>query len=224
MEGLPINPVDAAVAGVVLLAALLAFTRGFAAEVVSIATWVGSAAAAIYGLPYSVPIAQTYIKHEMLAYAAGGAAVFVVSLILLNVLGGQVSGVVQRSRLSAVDRTLGFAFGVVKGLALVSIAYLFFAWLVPAPEHPTWLREAKSERIMRQGAAMILEALPAWIRDEAAKRTEILRDAAGAVSDLNRLSTPVPAAPKPGEDADKGYGKSERGAINQLIQQNTAKP
>jgi len=224
MEGLPINPVDAAVAGVVLLAALLAFTRGFAAEVVSIATWVGSAAAALYALPYAVPIAQTYIKHEMLAYAAGGAAVFVVTLILLNVLGGQISNMVQRSRLSAVDRSLGFAFGVVKGLALVSIAYLFFAWLVPAPEHPTWLKEARSERIMRAGAAMILEALPAWVRDEAAKRTEILRDAAGTIQDLNRLSTPVPAQPKAADNADKGYGKSERGAINQLIQQNAAKP
>lgn len=225
MDSLPMNPVDMAVIAVILLAALLAFSRGFVAEVVSIITWVGAALATLYALPYALPIAQTYIKHEMLAYAAGGAAVFLVTLILLTVLGGQLSQVVQSSRLSAVDRSLGFAFGIAKGAVIVSVAYLFFAWLVPPAEHPAWLTQARALPFLQSGAAMLIDVVPEAVRKEALSRTQLLRDGATTVDDLTRLSTPVPAAPKTDALApDQGYNKNERGAINQLFEQSAGRP
>lgn len=221
MDSLPMNPVDMAVIAIVLLSAFLAFTRGFVAEVVSIATWAGAAVITLYALPHALPIAQTYIKHDMLAYAAAAAGVFIVSLIILTMIGGQISNVVQQSRLSAIDRSLGFAFGLVKGAVLVSVAYLFFSWLVPEPEHPAWLTAAKTEPWLKKGAEMLVDAVPESIRKEAATRGESLRQKAATAEDLSRLSTPVPATPKSDAKAtDKGYNKTERGAFDQLIQQN----
>lgn len=221
MDSLPMNPVDMAVIAIVLLSAFLAFTRGFVAEVVSIVTWVGSAVVTLYALPHALPIAQAYIKHDMLAYAAAAVAVFVVSLIILTMIGGQISNVVQQSRLSAIDRSLGFGFGLAKGAILVSVAYLFFSWLVPQAEFPGWLTAAKTEPWLRKGAETIVDAVPDSIRKEAATRSESLRQKAATAEDLSKLSTVVPAAPKSdAKETDKGYNKTERGAINQLIQQN----
>jgi membrane protein required for colicin V production len=225
MDSLPMNPVDMAVIAIVLLSAFLAFTRGFVAEVVSIVTWIGSAVITLYALPHALPLAQTYIKHELLAYAAAAVGVFVVSLILLTMIGGQISNVVQASRLSAIDRSLGFAFGLAKGAVLVSVAYLFFAWLVPETEHPAWLTTARTEPFLRQGAQMIVSAVPESIRNEALSRSESLRQRTSVPVDLMKSSTPVPAAPKADtKESDKGYKPTERGAINQLIQQNAGSP
>ena len=56
----------------------------------------------------------------------------------------------QESSLSAIDRSLGFAFGVVRGAVLVSLAYLFAVWLWP--EQPVWLRNAKAKPFLETGA------------------------------------------------------------------------
>ena len=36
------------------------------------------------------------------------------------------------SRIGALDRTLGFLFGLARGLLIVVVAFIFFDWLVPA--------------------------------------------------------------------------------------------
>ena len=48
------------------------------------------------------------------------------------------------SRVGALDRTLGFLFGLARGLVIVVVAFLFFAWLVPDRSQPEWVKNAKS--------------------------------------------------------------------------------
>ena len=43
------------------------------------------------------------------------------------------------SRVGALDRTLGFLFGLGRGLIIVVVAFLFFAWLVPDRSQPDWI-------------------------------------------------------------------------------------
>ena len=49
------------------------------------------------------------------------------------------------SRVGALDRTLGFLFGLGRGLIIVVVAFLFFAWLVPDRSQPEWVRERQVE-------------------------------------------------------------------------------
>ena len=122
MENFPINPADGVVFAVLLLSALLAFTRGMVAEVLSLAAWAGAALTALYTLPFVLPHTQKYVKVEMVAYVVTSAALFIVALVVLTILFGRVSRGVQNSSLSAVDRSLGFLFGLFKGAVLVSVA------------------------------------------------------------------------------------------------------
>ncbi|WP_353859385.1 CvpA family protein [Azospirillum formosense] len=225
MDTFPINPADLAVIVVLLLSALLAFTRGMVAEVLSVAAWVGAALITLNALPHVLPIAQTYIHVEMAAYAASAVALFVVSLVVLTILGRVVSRGVQNSGLSALDRSLGFVFGLLKGAILASVAYLFFAWLVPNPaEHPAWLQSAKTRPMLVSGAAMIYEVMPDSLRKDGLGQMDMARErarqAVEAKEALDRLSTPVPGAPKTGgaSQSDTGYKDRDRGDLERLIQ------
>ena len=53
------------------------------------------------------------------------------------------------SRIGALDRTLGFLFGLGRGLLIVVVAFLFFSWLVPDKQRPDWV----SGRQVAGGAA-----------------------------------------------------------------------
>jgi membrane protein required for colicin V production len=61
------------------------------------------------------------------------------------------------SRIGALDRSLGFLFGLARGLLIVVIAFLFFDWLVPEKSQPEWVRSAKS-KVVLQGTGEWLKA------------------------------------------------------------------
>ncbi len=56
---MPITIFDGIVIGVTLFSAVLAMVRGFSREVLSIASWVGSVAAAYYLYPLLLPMRRT---------------------------------------------------------------------------------------------------------------------------------------------------------------------
>jgi membrane protein required for colicin V production len=226
MDSFPFNPADLAVIVVLLLSALLAFTRGMVAEVLSVFAWIGAAFVTFQALPYALPIARDIIKVEMLAYAAAAVALFVASLVILTVLGRVVARGVQNSGLSALDRTLGFLFGLVKGAFLASVAYLFFLWLVPNPaEHPQWLQEAKTRPMLGTGAGIVFGMVPESLRSEGLGHIDLARErtrqAIEAKEALDRLSTPVPGAPKAGgaTPSETGYKDEDRVEVERLINQ-----
>lgn len=238
MENFPINPMDLAVIVIVLLAALLALTRGLVAEVLSLGAWVLAALAAMYGLPYVLPYAKELIKFEMAAYGASAIAVFLVALVILTMAGNALSRRVRDSSLSAIDRSLGFAFGLVKGAVLASLAWLFIVWLIPQAEHPDWMREARTRPMLDTGAGAIYELVPENLRAEGLAHVDFARDRAQraieAKQALDRLAAPVPAAPSTGvgttgagtgatgaptnvTNTDNGYKSGERGDLDRLI-------
>ncbi|MBP2227437.1 CvpA family protein [Azospirillum agricola] len=225
MENFPVNPADLAVIAVLLLAALLAFTRGLVAEVLSVAAWAGAAVVTLYALPHVLPFVQAQIKLEMVAYAVTAVGLYIVSLVVLTLVGRALSRGVQNSGLSALDRSLGFVFGLAKGAILVSVAYLFFVWLVPnTAEHPVWLQTAKTRPFLANGAAMLYDFVPETLRKEGVGQMDIAREQAKRAMEakeaLDRLSTPVPSQPKTGgaSQSDTGYKDRDRAEIERLMQ------
>ncbi len=195
----------------VVLSALLAFARGFVAELLSISAWVGAGVATYFLLPVAEPPVADLIPHELGAKLAAGVGVFVISLVVLSILSHQVSRLVRRSALSAVDRSLGFLFGLLRGGALVALAFMLFSWFYPDPaDHPDWVRDSVSYPWAEQAAAVIEDFLPADFVAAAAQAApdgrEQVEDVVDGVSTLQRLSIPQPAqpAPAPGpSDADR---------------------
>jgi membrane protein required for colicin V production len=84
--------------------------------------------------------------------------VFVGTLIVVSIITVRISDMILDSRIGALDRTLGFLFGLARGLLIVVVAFLFFTWLVPDKQRPDWVTAAKS-RVVLQGTGDWLMAL-----------------------------------------------------------------
>lgn len=142
---MPITIFDGIVIGVVLFSAILAMVRGFSREVLSIASWGGSAAAAYYLYPMLLPYAKRYTDDDRIAIAGSVAVVFIVALIVISFITMKIADFIIDSRIGALDRTLGFLFGAARGILLLVVAVAFWNWLVDADHRPEWVNNAKSK-------------------------------------------------------------------------------
>lgn len=125
--------VDGVVAGVIVLSAILAYSRGVVREVLAIAGWIGAAvlaylfAGAAQPLVKEIPVINKVIGDNCeLSIITAFALVFAIGLIIASLFTPLFASIVQRSFLGGIDQGLGFVFGAVRGIALVAAAFLIY--------------------------------------------------------------------------------------------------
>ncbi len=96
----------------------------------------------------------------MVAHAAVIGGVFLLTLLIVSVITVRISDMILDSRIGALDRTLGFLFGLGRGLVIVVVAFVFFAWLVPAGKQPEGVRNAKSRVVLENTGEWLQALLP----------------------------------------------------------------
>src|SRR5271166_794082 len=154
------NALDLAIVAIIALSAIFAFARGFVREALSIVAWVGAALITLYGFSHVYGFVVRFVTTPLLADLVAGAGLFVISLIAFTILTGYIARFVQLSSLSPIDRTLGLIFGLARGAFLVSLAYLVLDITLPRNDRPGWVKQAKSEPFLAQGAELLRSALP----------------------------------------------------------------
>ncbi|MDN3718902.1 CvpA family protein [Roseibium salinum] len=107
-----------------------------------------------------LPYAKQYISHDVVALGASAAAVFLVTLVVVSYITMRISDFVLDSRIGALDRTLGFVFGAVRGLLLVVVAMMFFNWFVQPDQQPGWVLQAKSRPVLLSIGERLVAVLP----------------------------------------------------------------
>jgi membrane protein required for colicin V production len=157
---MPITLLDVVLIVVMLISGLLAMVRGFMREVLSIVAWVLAAGATLYAYPRLLPLAKQYFNNDIAAAAAVVGGVFLLTLLIVSVLTVRVSDMVLDSRVGALDRTLGFLFGLARGLVIVVVAFIFFSWLVPDRSQPEWVKGAKSRVVLTGTGQWLMSMLP----------------------------------------------------------------
>src|ERR1700726_4619725 len=157
---MPITLLDIILIGVMLISAVLAMIRGFVREILSIAAWVIAALVTLYSFTKLLPLAKTYFNNDVVAYAVGLGGTFLGTLLVVSVITVRFSDMVLDSRVGALDRTLGFLFGLARGLIIVVVAFLFFAWLVPSKTQPAWVANAKSKVVLQSTGDWLMSMLP----------------------------------------------------------------
>lgn len=151
--------VDVGVAVLVLISAILATARGFTREILSLATWAGSAAIAAYMYFYHQDIAAKYIDNPLVATGVTVIGTFLVSLIILHLLTMWIGDLVVDSRVGPLDRTLGFVFGAARGILICIVAAVFAEFLL-APKLPDMVANAKSYPPLRDSGHYLITLLP----------------------------------------------------------------
>jgi membrane protein required for colicin V production len=157
---MPITLLDIVLIAVMLVSGLLAMIRGFMREVLSIAAWILAAGVTLYAYNKLLPAATAYFNSDLIAKAAVIGGVFLLTLLIVSVVTVRISDMVLDSRVGALDRTLGFLFGLGRGLIIVVVAYGFFDWLVPAKSQPAWVTDAKSKVFLANTADWLRSMSP----------------------------------------------------------------
>ena len=128
-----LNIVDGGIFCLVLLSAILAYTRGLVREIMAILGWISAAfigfvfAPQIRPLVKEIPLIGPILSDSCeLAVLASFAMVFAISLMVFSFFTPLLTLVINKTGASSVDRSLGFLFGVFRGVALIAI--MFFAY------------------------------------------------------------------------------------------------
>lgn len=135
---------------VLVLSTLLGAWRGLVAEVLSVVGWI---AAFIVAQLFATTVAQLLPMQgfsEQLRYAAGFACVFIGTAFAAGLVTWMVKKLIESVGLRPVDRTLGAAFGLVRGAVLLLAASTVVA-MTPMKDAPWWLQS--------QGASVLSTAL-----------------------------------------------------------------
>src|SRR3954470_20561887 len=203
---MPITILDLVLLAVMLISGLLAMVRGFMREILSIAAWGAAALVTLYAFGRLLPTAKTYVQNDTIAAVVVVAGVFVGTLIVVSIITVRISDMILDSRIGALDRTLGFLFGLARGLLIVVVAFLFFSWLVPEKQRPDWVTLAKSLTMLKSTGDWLMALLP----DD--PENTILKKFKKNKPDEEQTDT-EPAAP----GAADGYTKPARDQLKKLI-------
>jgi membrane protein required for colicin V production len=157
---MPITLLDIILLMVMLISGLLAMIRGFMREILSIGAWGVAAVVTLYSYSRVLPMAKQYFTSDTVAAAVSVGGLFLATLLIVSIITARISDMVLDSRVGALDRTLGFLFGLGRGLVIVVVAFLFFAWLVPDRSQPEWVRSAKSKLVLQNTGQWLMSMLP----------------------------------------------------------------
>lgn len=157
---MPITLLDMILLAVMFVSALLAMVRGFMREILSIASWAAAAVVTVYFYKRLLPISEQYFSNPYVAMGVVILGLFFATLLVVSIVTIKISDTVLDSRIGALDRTLGFLFGMARGFLIVVVAYAFFDWLVLAKAQPKWMTEAKSLTMLQNSRDWLISASP----------------------------------------------------------------
>lgn len=217
-----INGLDIGIGVLLLISAVLAYVRGLVQEVLSVAGWIGATFATVYGFPYLKPFARQLIGIDIVADFGAGIVIFVVSLVLLSLFTRRIAKVVKESALGAVDRSLGFLFGLARGALIVVVAYIGLGMVYPEDDQPKWVYQARSMELIAPGATWLATLIPENLSaitgaDDIAKDGKDAKKANQPAGKRRVIQDLMAPRPKSGENKDPdGYSKKERQQMERL--------
>lgn len=203
MEGFTI--IDGVVAVVIVLSAILAYSRGIVREGMAIAGWIGAAflaymfAAQAQPLVKELPVVGKMLGDSCeLSIIAAFAAVFAVGLVIAALFTPLLGSIVQRSALGGIDQGLGFLFGVVRGILLVAIAFIVYDRAI-ATEAIPMVDNSRSAKVFASFQGNIDQSIPTDAPGWIVQKYEHLVGSCGApATGLPQITPPATEAPATG--------------------------
>ncbi len=145
---------DVVILALIALSALFGVFRGFVREVLSLAVWVLSFWIASRYAWDAAAYLERWIPYQDARLVAAFMALFFAVLVVGMVINRMVCKLVRASGISG-DRTLGAAFGLLRGVVIVAILVMVTA-VTPLAEEEAWTQSLLTGH---------LESLAGWALD-----------------------------------------------------------
>ena len=206
------NVADIVILAVLLVSVLIGLMRGLVGEVLSLARWI---AAFWIAFVFGAQVGEIYGQwlHEPAErIVAGSITCFVGVLIVGGLIAWAVRRMITWSGLRLGDSFLGMAFGLARGLLLVTFVVLMLSF-TPVPREVAWYQQSTLLPAFQNGATWLAGALPAEVthymevggKSLPAAHTIPISTVEQAARQLAHPGTPSPAAAgTAGHDAGHG--------------------
>ncbi|MEZ5756842.1 MAG: CvpA family protein [Emcibacteraceae bacterium] len=195
---------------------LIAITRGFTTEALSLVAWVLALFVTLQGHPILFPHIVNFVQPDFMASMITYAVLGILSLIIFKFIGGMIGRAIKESHIGALDRGLGILFGIARGMLLISFAYLLTTPFFSADEYPEMFMEAKSRPLIEYGASMLNSMNP--YRDE--PLFEEGRFGTEWFGILKNVAPSFPSSDKK-KDSETQYDDKSREEMDNLIREGT---
>ena len=143
---------------VLIFSMLLGAWRGLVYEVLSVLGW----AASFYAAQYFAPVIAGWLplqsSSETVRYAAAFVLVFVAAVFIAGLLAFLLKKLIESIGLRPVDRTMGAAFGLVRGVILLLAAAVVID--MTALEKSVWWQESKGAPVLNATLKGLKPMLP----------------------------------------------------------------
>lgn len=165
-----LNNLDVVFLVIVGVSALVAIARGVTKELLSITGWIFAAVSVYYLLPVVDPIMQKYIASEVLSNLVSGMVILILFCIFWVLAVDKISTQIRFSKLSSLDRILGFIFGIFRGVIIVILLQIMISSLIPEESQKGVFAESRYFKLAGDAAGPIKSLIPEkWFEDLKAK-------------------------------------------------------
>jgi membrane protein required for colicin V production len=151
---------DIIVVALLVLSVGLGFLRGFCNEVFTLIGWIGAVIATIYFMPVLRDYGRDLIDKKWMADLVTSSTIFLVTLGVFSGLSYFVTKGIHMTRLGIVDRSLGFGFGLLRGVIMAGLGFLLFAFVFEPDQRPDFVKEARTRPFLEASARWMQAILP----------------------------------------------------------------
>lgn len=170
---------------VLFASGILALTRGFVREALTIAAFVAAALAALWSRPVFAGLLEGIVGSPLIANIIALGGVFILVYLAVSFVTASLQPRAKAGEdVNVIDRSLGFIFGLVRGLVLLGLFVLVFKNTLPGAQ-PEWLRGARIYPLANATATLLQRLAPEGSWAEGAREREA-PDATPTDEDLDR--------------------------------------
>jgi membrane protein required for colicin V production len=150
--------VDWILIGVLVFSTLLGAWRGLVYEVLSLLGWVAAFFAAQWFAPQVAVLLPMTSASESVRYAAAFVLVFIAAVFTAGLLTFLIKKLIESVGLRPVDRTLGAAFGLLRGVLVLLAATVVIG--MTSLNTRDWWKESTGAPVLESAVASLKPLLP----------------------------------------------------------------
>ena len=161
---------------VLFVSGVMALMRGFVREALTVTAFVAAALAALWTRPVLAGLLLGPTGSGLLANLIAMGVVFLLVYLAVSFITGSLQKNVKSGEdVTTIDRTLGFVFGLVRGLVLLGLLVLVLNNTMPGA-NPAWLTSARVYPVADATARLLQSLAPegSWAAQTAPEPEEEL--------------------------------------------------
>jgi membrane protein required for colicin V production len=203
-----VTPFDIIFGLILVVSAVVGFARGASRELTSALSFIVAAVLALLALRVTGPLFRGLMDPDWAATAAAILVTFVIAFVLLRLLGAQITKTLHAGALGMLDRLMGLAFGLIRGLVVLGVFSLVFHMATPPDRVPHWMSKSALYPLSN-AAGRVLKVFAPKGAGLAGKLAPAIEDAVhDGASDK----------PSDGKSDEPSYDKNQRRSVDDLVE------